>query len=135
MTTKKQTSKRKKTQDTSQESDAQKINSNVVESGDHVIVNPVIEDLSFSEKDDGADFVWRWEKSDLPVMEELKFPSMKRNLLENGVGELPVDYWLSMFTEENMEVLTIESYLNSQPRSTKVPVITNVERCVSLLAY
>ena len=55
----------------------------------------MIEDVSFTEKNDGTDFTWRWEKSELPVLVEPKIPSMKSNLLENGVGELPVDYLCS----------------------------------------
>ena len=98
LTNKKQTSKRIEKQYTSHESDVQETTSNVVEFDDHVIVNPVIEDVCFSEKNDGTDVVWRWEKSDLPVMEEPKIPSLKSNLLENGVGELPVDYLLYMFS-------------------------------------
>ena len=44
-----------------------------------------------------------------------------------------------MFTEENLNILTIETnhYLNSKPRSTKVPVITNGEmrRFIGILIY
>ena len=100
----------------------------------------VIEDVNYVENDDdGSEFVWQWEKIDFPEMEEPVFPPLQSNLLKNGVGEMPVDYWLAMFTAENMEILTIETnrYLNSKARSTKPAVITEGEmrQFIGILIY
>ena len=64
---------------------------------------------------------------------------MKSNLLERGVIDTPVDYWLAMFTEQNLEVLTIETnrYMNLKASSSRIPMFktTEMQQCLGILAY
>ena len=72
-----------------------------VQNGDAIEVQVEFEDV-----DKEKDVIWRWEKDDLQPTEEPEFPQ----LISRVVAETPLEYFLQLFTEENLDIVMIKTY-------------------------
>ena len=80
---------------------------------------------------------WLWEKEALPQQPEKDIPPLKTKTAVLNL-KTPVDYWLHMFTNSNVEQITVETnrYMNEKsPNNKDVITSDDIKSVYGILIY